>query len=316
MKTDMYAVLKNTHISRDYALKKEMRYMNRLLEKLFLGGEWAVGIRKKGERKYKIIEEGKSRYWLADPFLYKYGEKYYLFCEAYIRKTNKGVLRAFEIHDDFSLKDLGTIVEKPYHMSYPHMFNINDDIYMIPETSGNRTVELYKCIEFPLKWGKTCDLISDTYAVDTNVFEYNNEMYLITYSFNDILPKLEVYQMNKNTFKLSLVYEEEYKENNGRGAGNIIVNEGGIMRPTQNQLTKYGESIFWKKCSLDNGYSEEIVSETKISEIEVDTNVKYKRIHTYNSLDMIEVVDVRTETIDLFLPWKKIKRYLYNNVKR
>ena len=37
-----------------------------------------------------------------------------------------------------------TALETPYHLSYPFVFRHEDDIFMIPESSANRTVELYR----------------------------------------------------------------------------------------------------------------------------------------------------------------------------
>ena len=104
---------------------------------------------------------------MADPFIFKYESKYFLFCEAYMRKTNKGVIRVFKINDDLSLEDLGNVIEQEYHMSYPHVFNTQNGIYMIPETSGNRTIELYKQIgaEFRMMKDVTTKLCMDASKV-------------------------------------------------------------------------------------------------------------------------------------------------------
>ena len=108
--------------------------------------------------------------------------------------------------------------------------------------------------------------------------------------------------------------KKDYKENTGRGAGNFIINNDSIIRPTQNQKNKYGESVYLKKCTIEKDtYNEEVVSEICIDKIHINGRNEYKRIHTYNMIDNIEVVDVRSETMDLFLVWKKIKRRLYNN---
>lgn len=288
--------------------------MNKILEKMFLGGEWSVAIKHKNEKSFQVKQENNKEYWLADPFVFKYENKYFLFCEAYMRKINKGVIRVFKINDDLSLEDLGNVIEQEYHMSYPHVFNTKNGIYMIPETSGNRTIELYKCIEFPLKWKLEKILVKDIYAVDSNYFSYANKSFLVTYIYENEKTYLEIYSVDER-WNMRLLQKKEYKENTGRGAGNFIINKDSIIRPTQNQKNKYGESIYLKKCTIDQEdvYNEEVVSEICIDKICIDGKNEYKRIHTYNTIDNIEVVDVRSETIDLFLVWKKIKRRLYNN---
>lgn len=41
---------------------------------------------------------------------------------------------------------------------------------MIPESSANKTIELWKCTEFPLKWEKHSNLIENIEAVDSTPF--------------------------------------------------------------------------------------------------------------------------------------------------
>lgn len=287
--------------------------MNKIFEKMFLGGEWSVAIKHKNEECFQVQQENNKEYWLADPFIFKNENEYFLFCEAYMRKTNKGVIRAFKIKDNLSLEDLGNVIEQEYHMSYPQVFNTKHGIYMIPETSGNRTIELYKCIEFPLKWKLEKILVEDIYAVDSNYFSYANKNFLVTYVYEKEKPYLEVYTVDEG-WNISLLQKKEYKENTGRGAGNFIINNDSIIRPTQNQKNKYGESVYLKNCTIEKDtYNEDVVSEICIDKIHINGRNEYKRIHTYNMIDNIEVVDVRSETIDLFLVWKKLKRRLYNN---
>ena len=50
-----------------------------------------------------------------------------------------------------------------------------DELYMIPETAGNRTIELYKCVEFPMHWELSQVLMKDVYAVDPTILKHNNK---------------------------------------------------------------------------------------------------------------------------------------------
>jgi len=44
------------------------------------------------------------------------------------------------------------VLERDYHLSYPFLFEWNGNLYMIPETKGNKAIELYRCTRFPNKW--------------------------------------------------------------------------------------------------------------------------------------------------------------------
>ncbi len=41
---------------------------------------------------------------------------------------------------------------------------------MVPETFSNKTVELWKCTEFPLKWEKHSNLLENIETVDSTPF--------------------------------------------------------------------------------------------------------------------------------------------------
>jgi hypothetical protein len=62
----------------------------------------------------------KDRIW-ADPFPVEYGGKTYIFMEQQIGSGN-GTLGYIELHADLSYSDFIPILEKPYHVSFPHIF--------------------------------------------------------------------------------------------------------------------------------------------------------------------------------------------------
>lgn len=284
-----------------------------LFDKAFLGGEWSVALKRKDEEIYLVQNEGHKDYWIADPFLYKRGGKCYLFCEKYLRRKSKGVIGVFEINDDLSLNDLGVAIDEPYHISYPHVFEIGNYLYMIPESSGARTIDLYICDSFPLKWRKIKTLENDLYAVDSNTFIKEGQRFLITYVYQNRVPFLQVYVFDDVNLALELVCVHEYDDNVGRGAGNIFFEDGVAIRPTQNQKMKYGESLLFNEMQFSgNVYCENIRHELKVDDIKSNGRKRYKRIHTYNSLDELEVVDIRSEEYKPFLIFEKLKRRLYN----
>lgn len=98
--------------------------------------------------------------YCADPFLFVpsvNGERY-LFYETLDNK-DKGIIGCFkEVGGDW--QQLGKVLECDYHISYPQVFEDNGDIYMIPESCANGTVDLFRAKEFPMCWEKIKTLIS------------------------------------------------------------------------------------------------------------------------------------------------------------
>jgi len=56
---------------------------------------------------------------------------------------------------------------------------------MIPESSENRTIELYECKEFPYNWEKKMTLMENIMAADSTLYFHNNIWWLFTYVFDE-----------------------------------------------------------------------------------------------------------------------------------
>ena len=48
--------------------------------------------------------------------------------------------------------DPQTALEREYHLSYPFVFEWEDDVYLIPESTASKRVELYRAESFPDRW--------------------------------------------------------------------------------------------------------------------------------------------------------------------
>jgi hypothetical protein len=58
------------------------------------------------------------------------------------------------------------VLERDYHLSYPFLVEQDGELYMIPESGRNRTVEVYRCIDFPLRWRLERVLLDGVRLVD------------------------------------------------------------------------------------------------------------------------------------------------------
>jgi len=126
---------------------------------------------------YKALMPPKDRFW-ADPFVICRNNKVYIFVEEFLYKTNKGHIALLELDNEGKLLHTRKILEKPYHMSYPFLIEYDNCYYMIPETHDNKTIELYKCDEFPDKWSFVMNLKENIVALDTTMFFYENKWWL------------------------------------------------------------------------------------------------------------------------------------------
>jgi hypothetical protein len=104
----------------------------------------------------------------ADPFLLEHDGKTWTFFEDYDYGKKLGVIACAAVEGD-RLGKAEVVLDRPYHLSYPHVFRDGGELYLIPETGANGTVELYRCEAFPGKWRLERELFRGK-AVDTTVW--------------------------------------------------------------------------------------------------------------------------------------------------
>ncbi len=125
-----------------------------------------------------ILQPPKGHFY-ADPFVYMHDEKTYIFFEDYDFARRKGQISVAS-YENGQFSVLGTALDLPYHLSFPFMFEYEGATYMVPESCGNRTIELWKCTDFPLKWELDKTLMTDISAVDTMIFKRDGYWWLLT----------------------------------------------------------------------------------------------------------------------------------------
>lgn len=117
--------------------------------------------------------------FLADPFVLRSGDLDVCFVEDYDFRTKRGKISVFKIERN-KYEELGSAIDEPFHLSYPFIFTVDNELYMCPETGQIREIRLYKCVEFPLRWSFHKTLIKDVSAVDTNIFFFKDRWWLLT----------------------------------------------------------------------------------------------------------------------------------------
>lgn len=162
-----------------------------LIHKLFYLNFWAIGYRKIsnaddilpcGENiiSYQIIPVPKNLS-CADPFVFEYEGKIFLFAETLNPYRGKGVISVAE-YENGKFSNFHEVLRESFHLSYPNVFAYKNDIFMIPETNEARQVRLYKAVDFPNKWELDSILIDNgkTY-VDTSVLIEGDEVKIFSY---------------------------------------------------------------------------------------------------------------------------------------
>ena len=155
----------------------------------YLHDAWYAHGYEQGWRSYTQIDGGKlvwanpgkhewHRAFVADPFLFHYKGSNWLFYET-VGADWKGKIGCFR-EENGSWIQQGIVLEQPWHMSYPQVFEEDGHVYMIPEQSASGTVCLYEAKDFPYKWEKCAVLIERPFA-DATLLRKDGHYYLACY---------------------------------------------------------------------------------------------------------------------------------------
>ena len=276
------------------------RNVLRFLSRKLLDLQWFLGY-KFGEAEngqydlqtFEYLNPTADRQW-ADPFPVKVDGKFHVFLEEYFYHNRKGVISVISQNDDGGWSKPKCVLETDYHLSYPFMFEWDDSLFMIPETSSNRSVELYRCVSFPYEWKFEKYIMKDVSVVDATILEKDNLLWMFLNtvdggtSLND---------------KLSIYYSDDlfgdwkpHKQNpvkvdvrSTRPGGKIINWNNELYRPGQDCSARYGYGITFNKMvklSVDD-YSEE-----KVARILPTWMPNICGVHTVNFCDDLTVIDI------------------------
>ena len=115
---------------------------------------------------YTRLMPPKDRYW-ADPFVLEKNGRYFVFFEELPFKARRAHISMLEIDPASGRASAPVrVLERDYHLSYPFLVEHDGQLYMIPETAQNGTVEAYRCVDFPLRWKLERVLLEGVRCVD------------------------------------------------------------------------------------------------------------------------------------------------------
>jgi len=106
------------------------------------------------------LDPPRGGFW-ADPFPLQRDGRSYIFFEELPAGSSKAHISVIEVNRDGSTSAPVKVLERDYHLSYPFLVEEGGELYMIPETASNRTVEVYRCVDFPTKWKLERVLLKD-----------------------------------------------------------------------------------------------------------------------------------------------------------
>jgi hypothetical protein len=232
--------------------------------------------------------------FLADPFVFRRGDLDVCFVEDYDFRTNRGRICVFKISGD-KYEELGSALDEPFHLSYPFIFTVDNELYMCPETGEIREIRLYKCTEFPLRWSFHKTLIRDVSAVDTSIFFFKDRWWLLTNIDSSEIGELcsELHIFYSDAFdsdawtphaKNPVIFDSQRARNGG-----FFRDGDKLLRVFQRQgFDQYGESM---GIAQIKDLGTETYSEETVSTIEPHFAPKIIGTHSFSYYDGLLAID-------------------------
>ena len=121
---------------------------------------------------YRFTEEWPARGWSwADPFPVEADGDYHVFLEVYNHATRRGTIGVSRLSRDGVFEPPVTVLDAPYHLSYPFVFQWRGQWFLMPESSNAARIEVFAARRFPFDWTLEAVLFNPLRAVDSTLVE-------------------------------------------------------------------------------------------------------------------------------------------------
>ena len=232
--------------------------------------------------------------FFADPFVVRNADDVQLFVEDAPIGGGPGRIATLALDHSGRVRSGPLVVlERPTHLSYPFVFADGGDWYMLPETAGTGTVELFRARHFPDEWELVAVLLRDIRAADPTLVRHDGRYWLFA----------AVAALGANPSDELCIYWSEtlagpwhpHRQNpvvsdarRARPAGRILVSGDSLVRPAQDCTGGYGRRIVLNRIDV---LSPDEYREVPIGTIEPRAFAGVLRTHTYAVDDGIEALD-------------------------
>jgi len=234
----------------------------------------------------------------ADPFIVEREGQTYIFIEELLFAKKRGVISVLTLDTEGRLVTDTPVLERPYHLSYPFVFEHRGVWYMIPESSADRSVDVYRCTRFPDQWTFEKTLLRDVPAWDTTLLEHAGRWWMFVNLVSDA--------GNSTWDSLHLFYADDPLSENwtahplnpvvsdvrsARPAGRLFLRDGKLFRPSQDSSQRYG---FGLRLNRVDKLSTSDYAETCVETLTPPRDRNIIATHTLNSTDKWTVIDIQS----------------------
>jgi len=273
------------------------------VEQWFLAFRFSGGEARAGQAELRADLQGftrlmppKDRFW-ADPFALEKNGRYFVFFEDLPFAAGKAHIAVTEVRRDGSWSPPVPVLQRDYHLSYPFLLEHEGQLYMIPETGQNGTVELYRCVDFPLRWKLEKTLLQGVRLVDATLHRGADRWWMFA---NGAAGASRGFDDELHLFHADSLFGEWHAHPRNpvksdvrcaRPAGNLYWRDGKLYRPAQICVPRYGAGLSINRVLRLTPHS---YAERQVERVLPDAAQGLLGLHTINRAGDLTVADAFT----------------------
>jgi hypothetical protein len=183
--------------------------------------------------------------FVADPFMIRVDERWHLFFELFHADLAKGLIGLATSSDARTWEYHGVVLDEPFHLSYPHVFAWDGEIYMTPETLALGGIALYRAEPFPTRWRRIDTIVRGEFA-DPTPFRHGEHWWLFAAKLDRRCDTLQLFHAPSlggrwSGHPASPVIVGDARR--ARPAGRVVCSGGSLIRFAQDGIPHYGQAV-------------------------------------------------------------------------
>jgi hypothetical protein len=186
-----------------------------------------------------------SARFVADPFMIQHDGQWYMFMEVLNKDTGQGDIGLAISPDGLSWKYQQIVLDEPFHLSYPFVFQWQGTHYLMPECAASGAVRIYEPTAFPTRWRLKQEILEGENLADPTLLRRDDKWWLFAGQPGSH-DQLRLYFADS----LSGPWQPhprnpliEGDANRSRPGGRIVEHEGQLYRLAQDCSPLYGNAL-------------------------------------------------------------------------
>ncbi|MDN3919305.1 glucosamine inositolphosphorylceramide transferase family protein [Roseateles violae] len=262
--------------------------------------------------------------YLADPFGLPRGDALHVFVEAYDYRSKHAVIERHEFGaGDLRWRAKRTVLARPFHLSYPYVFEHQGEVFMVPESHQANEIALYKARGGSLDhWERQQALLDGLPGADASLIEHAGRWWMFyTVVGSGARDQRELHVAHapdlRGPWQRCAGNPLRVDRSGARPAGRPFVGaDGCVLLPVQDSSQGYGSATRWLRFTRLEPDRIEIEALAARLSGELVSDDYQAGLHTVSACGPWTLIDVKRVERSRMRQWLDFKRRLRRLARR